>query len=241
VGGGSWNRAHISVESFERDTSRCAGASRDAGVSISSVCGDASLSILSPEDVGSLLAACSAVGATRARMFSPAPVPGVSTRSQLEDLRRALREYQPVLQAGGLTLLIELSQATLIPSPELFLRVCEGMSPACYGILYDPANMLEEGNLEPGFAIDLMGEYLRHVHMKNEQFVRGARGWAAEVVEVDQGLVDWRSVFRELERADYAGEVVIDHLSGPVDGARLTSDVEAARRLWEERDGDGCD
>jgi sugar phosphate isomerase/epimerase len=232
---GTGDRAHIPIGSLEQHARRCATASEKAGVSVSTVCGDASLSILSAHDVASLLAACSAVGATRARMFAPAPVGGTPVRSQLDSLRLALHDYRPMLEAGGLTLLIELSQGTLLPSPELFLRVCSGLPPACCGILYDPANMLEEGNLEPGFAIDLMGEYLCHVHMKNERFVRGPGGWSAEIVEADHGLVEWPSVFRELERAGYAGEVVIDHLSGPVDEARFRSDVETARRLWDAR------
>lgn len=232
---GAGDRVHISVGSTDRDAERCNDASQRAGLSVSGVCGDAGLSIVSPRDVDALLIACAAVGASQARMFAPAPVAGTPIRSQLDALREALRGYEPQLQAHGATLLIELSQGTLIPSPELFWRVCEGMSPAQYGVLYDPANMLEAGNLEPSFAIDLMGEYLHHVHMKNKRFIEGPSGWAAQVVEVDQGFVDWRLVFRELERAGYGGGVVIDHLSGAVDEARLKHDVEASRRLWDER------
>ena len=117
------------------------------------------------------------------------------------------------------------------------MRVCGDLSPHRYGILYDPSNMSSEGNLEPRFAIDLMGEYLKRVHVKNERFVEGPSGWVAEITEIDRGLVlvDWRAVFRELELADYTGALVIDHLSGPVDEARLKGDVAMARRLWEER------
>ena len=140
-----------------------------------------------------------------------------------------------MLKASGATLLIELSQQTLVPSPELFVRVCGGMSPDRYGVLYDPASMLEEGNLEPGFAIDLMGDYLKRVHLKNERFVEGPSGWVAEVSDIDRGLVDWRAVFRALEGADYTGAVVIDHLSGTASEARLKADVDTARRLWKER------
>jgi sugar phosphate isomerase/epimerase len=228
-------RSHISLGSYETDAGHCAGVSERAGLSVCGVCGDAGLSILSPQDVGSLLAACTAAGVSQARMFAPAPDRETSIGSQLETLREALLGYEPMLQANGATLLIELSQETLIPSPELFLRVCGGMSPDRYGVLYDPASMLEEGNLEPGFAIELMGEYLKRVHLKNERFVEGLSGWAAEVSEIDRGLVDWRAVFRELERADYTGAVVIDHLSDTADDARLKGDVDTARRLWEER------
>ena len=164
-----------------------------------------------------------------------APVRGTSIRAQLDALREALRGYEPMLQASGATLLIELSQETLIPSPELFLRVCGDLSPDRYGILYDPSNALSEGNLEPHFAIDLMGEYLKRVHAKNERFVETAAGWTTEIAEIDRGLVDWRVVFRELELAEYTGAVVIDHLSGPADEACLKRDVATARRLWEER------
>ena len=226
---------HISVGSVERDAARRAEESAGAGLSICGVCGDAGLSLLSPSDVGSLLAACSAAGVAQARMFAPAPSRDTSIRAQLGALAEALRQHEPELEKQSATLLIELSQETLLPSPELFLHVCDGLSPDRYGILYDPSNMLSEGNLEPGFAIDLMGEYLKRVHMKNERFVESPPGWTSEVCELDRGLVDWRAVLCELERADYTGAVVIDHLSGTADEARLQADVATARRLWEER------
>jgi sugar phosphate isomerase/epimerase len=232
---GAGDRAHISLGSFERDAGHCAQVSQGAGLSICGICGDDSLSILSYEDVSSLVSASTAAGVAQARMYAPAPVRDTSIRAQLDALREALRGYEPLLQASGTTLLIELSQETLIPSPELFLRVCGDLSPDRYAILYDPSNMLSEGNLEPRFAIDLMGEYLKSVHVKNERFVEGASGWSSQIAEIDRGLVDWRALFRELELADYTGAVVIDHLSGPTDEARLKGDVATARRLWEER------
>ena len=232
---GAGERAHISLGSFQRDASHCIELTERAGLSICGVCGDASLSILSPRDVGALLAACAAAGVTEARMFAPAPTRETPIRPQLETLREALRSYEPALEANGATLLIELSQETLVPSPELFLSVCGDLSPDRYGVLYDPGNMLEEGWLEPPFAIDLMGEYLKRVHLKNERFVEGPAGWSPEIAEIDRGLVDWRAVFRELERAGYTGAVVIDHLSGTADEARLKGDVDTARRLWNER------
>jgi sugar phosphate isomerase/epimerase len=232
---GAGDRAHISLGSFERDAGHCAQVSERAGLSICGVCGDSSLSILSYQDVSSLIAACAAASVAQARMYAPTPVRDMSIGAQLDALSEALRGYEPLLHANGATLLLELSQETLIPSPELFLRACGDLPPDRYGILYDPSNMRSEGNLEPHFAIDLMGEYLKRVHIKNERFVEGPSGWAAEIAEIDRGLVDWRAVFRELELADYTGEVVIDHLSGPADEARLKSDVATARRLWDER------
>jgi sugar phosphate isomerase/epimerase len=232
---GAGDRAHISLASLETDAGHCARVSERAGLSICGLCCDASLSVLSPRDVSSLVVGCTAAGVTQARMFAPPADRDTSISSQLDALREALHGHEPVLRANGATLLIELSQETLIPSPELFRRVCDGMSPDHYGVLYDPASMLEEGNLEPGFAIDLMGDFLKRVHLKNERFVEGPSGWAAEVTEIDRGLVDWRAVFRELERAHYAGAVVIDHLSGAADEACLKCDVDTARRLWKER------
>ena len=146
---GAADRAHISLGAFERDADDCAQASERAGLSIAGVCGDVGLSILSPQDVGSLVKACAAVGATEARLFAPAPTRDMSISSQLGALREALRGYEDVLQANGITLLIELSQETLVPSPELFLHVCDGLSPSLYGILTTPRTWSRKDTSSP--------------------------------------------------------------------------------------------
>jgi hypothetical protein len=80
---GAGDRRHISLGSLETDAGHCALVSERAGLSVCGVCGDASLSILSPQDMGSLLAACTAAGVTQARMFAPAPARGAPIASQL--------------------------------------------------------------------------------------------------------------------------------------------------------------
>ena len=116
-----------------------------------------------------------------------------------------------------------------MPSPELLRRVCAGIDAEAVGALYDPANMLVEGNVSPPMALALFGDYFHHVHIKNERFVRTDGGsWKPAIVRADDGLVDWPAVFAELRRADYGGHVVIDHLSddASVEQMRLEREVQ---------------
>ena len=83
----------------------------------------------------------------------------------------------------------------------------------------------------PAFALALLGDYLHHVHVKNERFVRSNGRWTPQIVAADEGLVDWTSVFAELRRIDYVGRVVIDHLSEEPSIARMTLEREIAERL----------
>jgi sugar phosphate isomerase/epimerase len=168
-------------------------------------------------------------------VFAPAVSEQRPAADQLEEVARALRRHAGGFADHGVTLAIELSEQTLVPSPELLRRVCGETDARAVGVVYDAANMLVEGNLAPWLAVELMGPYLHHVHVKNEAWARERGRWAATIVEPDDGLVDWPVVFRVLEAAGYGGRVVIDHLSGPADEQRFAHEKAKVESLWQAR------
>jgi sugar phosphate isomerase/epimerase len=148
-------------------------------------------------------------------MFAPPVDPHVELERQLSTLRRTLEAHAGEFHEHRVSLLIELSEETLIPSPELFTRVAADLDRDAVGVVYDPANMLVEGNLPPWYALSLLGDLAKHVHIKNEIFVRQTVGWAPQIVGIEEGIVDWPLVVAALGQAGYAGWICIDHLSGP--------------------------
>ena len=92
---GAGDRAHISLGSFQADAAHCAEVSERAGLSICGVCGDFGMSMLSRQDVSSLIEACIATGVTQARMFAPAPGARRVHRHATRHAREALGGYDP--------------------------------------------------------------------------------------------------------------------------------------------------
>jgi L-ribulose-5-phosphate 3-epimerase UlaE len=72
------------------------------------------------------------------------------------------------------------------------------------------------------------------VHMKNGVFVRSEDRWTSECVRADEGLVDWRTLFAELQQRNYGGWIVIDRLSGEPLEERLEEDRATAEALWND-------
>jgi sugar phosphate isomerase/epimerase len=223
---------HIRPESASADAEKRRRECERAGLAICCVSANPTLPLLGDATVPVLVEAAVGCGARLARVFAPPFDPTRAVEGQLADVRTALERHADRYPEHGVTLVIELSEETLLPSPELLRRACEGIDVHAVGALYDPANMLVEGNVAPPFALALLGDYLHHVHVKNERFVRSNGGWAPEIVQADKGLVDWTSVFAELRRLNYPGWSVIDHLSDEPSISRMAQEREVAERLW---------
>jgi sugar phosphate isomerase/epimerase len=223
---------HIGLEAAVEDAEARRDESEAVGLRVCCVSADPSLSLLDAQSVDAVAAAARVCGAPLGRMFAPPFDPSHSLDTQLDAVRSALGRHAANFAEHGVTLVIELSEETIVPSPELLRRVSEGIDHRAIGALYDPANMVVEGNVHPAFALALLGDYLHHVHVKNEAFVRSEDGrWTPGIVRADEGLVDWPTVFAELRRVGYGGWTVIDHLSGEASVERMALEREIAAGL----------
>jgi sugar phosphate isomerase/epimerase len=75
--------------------------------------------------------------------------------------------------------------------------------------------MVVEGKEDWALGLDLIGDYLAHVHVKNTAWHRDAR-WAWRWEELDAGIVDWEEMLRLLSARAYAGYLSNENLSGVI-------------------------
>lgn len=227
--------SHIRLEAWECDARARHDDTRRVGLEVCAVSASNAVSLLDTASVEAVVAAAKAAGAPLARVFAPPVDARTSVNDQLDTVSESLARHAHSAASRDVALIIELSEDTLVPSPELLVRVCADLDPQTVGCLYDPANMLVEGNLEPTFALRILGPYLRHVHVKNETFVQAGDGaWAPKIVPLREGLVDWRRVIRTLADRAYDGSLVIDHFSAPATHRQVVAEHEALRRLVNE-------
>jgi len=130
-------------------------------------------------------------------------------------------------------------------SPEAAYDMVKGFDPAAIGVHYDPGNMIaQEGFTLPEKAVDLLGEYLSYVGVKNAGWFcapDSAKGqsltWRPAWTHLAEGIVDWRAVLDALCKAQYKGPLCMHNFyENGLDGliAATAGDMAYLRGLLEE-------
>jgi sugar phosphate isomerase/epimerase len=204
-----------------------ARALRSVDIEAAGVCvqgGAASLT--APARLVPFAALAEELGAPHVRVFAPAYRAGARERA-----RDGLARAAELAAAHGVALLVETSPGTIAPSTAQARALVDGLPPEHVGVLYDPGNMAIEGHVDPALAVDELGPFLHHVHVKNIAWRRRAGAWSWQHAGLDAGFLDWREVLSALRRARYTGTLSLDHLGGRPSHALLRREVASLRSL----------
>jgi len=160
------------------------------------------------------------LGAGYVRLFAE-PHRGGGLAAQQRRHRHALDRLVERAAGDRVRVLVETSPDTLAASPELAMALVAHQPAKLAGVLYDPGNMVIEGELGAGITVGLLGRHLAHVHVKNIRWTRVAGAWQWRYAPLDDGRVSWPEVIERLRAARYAGWYSLDHLPGRPTAAAL--------------------
>jgi sugar phosphate isomerase/epimerase len=155
------------------------------------------------------------------------------TRAPYEPLLAAARAHWSALAAlareFGVKALAEVHPKIVCHSPSAMRRMLDGLPPDAVGAILDPGNMTYEGWEDLHEAVDILGPYLAHLHVKNGGWERtpGATPpWRAVGTALADGMVDWFEACRELRRAGYQGYGVLEFLGNEMNNREwITRDI----------------
>lgn len=94
---------------------------------------------------------------------------------------------------------------------------------------FDPANMILYGKGNPVEALQVLGNWIRQVHIKDGIATKTPGTWGQEV-PAGTGQVDWKSFFARLKELKFSGPVVIEREAGN----QRVEDIRQARELAEK-------
>jgi sugar phosphate isomerase/epimerase len=180
-------------------------------------------------DVDRLLAATAVLGAGQVRIAGLDVEPGQSYREAFTAYREHWEWVEDRARHHGVRALVELHFGSLTPSASAARRLVEGLDPAYVGVIHDIGNLVIEGWEEPAYGLDLLGEYLAHVHVKNCAFhLAGVDGdgtlrWEPKWVPLREGRANLPELFRALFSAGYDGWITVEDFSTLVPLAERTS------------------
>ncbi|MFI6920513.1 sugar phosphate isomerase/epimerase family protein [Nonomuraea spiralis] len=161
-----------------------------------------------------LMSLAAEAGAPRIRLWAPSTTDGGFHRS-LGQAVAFFGEVAALAGRFGVQALLEMHQRTICPSAALAEQVVRDLPPHLVGVIYDPGNTVVEGSEDPRLALQILGEHLAHVHIKNAVFERAEGGgpWRHRWSPMDDGVLDVPAILRLLEDSGYRGWVSVEDFS----------------------------
>jgi sugar phosphate isomerase/epimerase len=153
--------------------------------------------------------------------------PGYDRKIGFDALFQKAREFLSGVSAlseqYGIQGLVEIHHNTIIPSASAARRLVEGFDPKRIGVIYDSGNMVYEGYEQTLMGLQILGEYLAHVHVKNakwaptneKEITAGhAAHWQASWEGISKGIIHWPQVIQDLKSFGYDGWLSFEDFSG---------------------------
>jgi len=155
--------------------------------------------------------AASELGCPHIRVGTAPYDPKVGFWRQLSEVVEGWREVERLAKEFKVKALAELHHGLIVASASAMHMLVRNFDPQHVGVIFDPGNMVIEGREEWRKGMEILGDYLAHVHVKNAIMVRGKDGsWRPKWVGLDEGLADWRGIIRDLAEVGYEGALSVE-------------------------------
>ena len=127
--------------------------------------------------------------------------------------KKDLGKVLEVSRSYGIKTLLEIHPGRINPSPSASYRLVEGFDPRDVGVIFDPGNMVLEGMENLRMAVELLGPYLAHVHVKNLGWAKEGTKWQWQYLPTLDGIADWQVTLKILEQSGYSGWYSLEDFS----------------------------
>ena len=159
-------------------------------------------------------------------------IPENPTDPLFEETVSAIWEVASYCNELGLGFWFETGQET----PVTLLRTIQALELPNLGINLDTANLILYGRGNPVDALDVIGPYVRNLHVKDGVFPVDGR-YLGKQVPVGEGKVDFPEIIRKLRALNFSGEMIIER---EISGEQQIADIKKAKAYLENILQDYC-
>jgi sugar phosphate isomerase/epimerase len=163
-----------------------------------------------------------ALGAPLVRLWTPAPAAG-RVREQVAGLRAAWSGLAEIAAGEECRFVMETHEGTLATGASACLRLIDGLDPARVGVILDVANTVRDGTEALPVAIELLGPYLAHVHVKDVWVRTDGTLWnglTTGFAPLGEGNLRWPAIIAALAAGGYRGWLALENFTGIERGPR---------------------
>ncbi len=165
------------------------------------------------------LKAAAAMGCKKIRI-SPYMYDGSQNYNELfQKAREDYKVLEGLAKKYGVKVNLEMHMNTISASASAARRLVDGLDPNYIGVVYDVGNMVYEGYEKYQAGLEILGDYLDHVHIKSAAWVQkdaladGSAQWEVQAMPLNKGSVDFRTFLKVLKKSGYDGYVSFEDFS----------------------------
>lgn len=157
---------------------------------------------------------------------------------------KALEDYKRIEQLAsqnGVRALLEIHMGTICPSASSARRFVEGLDPEHVGVIFDVGNMVYEGFENYRMGLEMLGNYLALVHVKNATAYPfktrddSTVEWRFKFWPMHQGVADIRALITALLDVGYDGWISFEDFSTQMKLADRTKfNIDFLKHLLED-------
>lgn len=209
------NQSTLDIHNVMADCLRAKALCDEANLEIVNLAG----AIGSEETLEQVLEAAAAIGCKSVR----GPMTAYKADQPYDEQFRAAREYllrvEPMLRKHGVKMLLETHHGMLTASASATMRLLEGLDPDCFGVIFDPGNMVFEGYEDYHKSFQMLGSYLAHVHVKNAALIPngedalGTTTYSKDWMPLWKGSADLKYLVECLVKIGYQGCLSVEDFS----------------------------
>ncbi|MEV0353321.1 sugar phosphate isomerase/epimerase [Nonomuraea sp. NPDC050680] len=183
-------------------------------------------------DAERLIAACGESGVPLVRVGFYRYDPAIGYHRQLEEARAALTRLAGLADRHGVRLAIQLHHGTIHPSASLALALAGDLKDVRF--YADPGNQAKEGSEAWALNVDLLGDRMACMGVKNAVWRSGPDGWTCDWQPfADGGVVRWAEIIPGLRERGYSGVLSLHvHYPAADPVAAVRRDLDHLRGLF---------
>ena len=154
---------------------------------------------------------------------------------------KAVEDYtvcEKIAKEYGVKMVMEMHNGNLTPSASAAYRLASHFDPKYIGVLYDIGNTVGEGYEQYQFAMELLGEYLAHVHVKNEKWVckesafLKTASWDLEGAPLWAGCANFDKFIAALKNVGYDGWLSVEDFTMTVStDEKIANNIQYLRSI----------
>ena len=141
-----------------------------------------------------------------------------------------LAEAAEIAAAAGVTLLLEPEPICLADTGLHADEMIRSVNSPALAMNYDPGNVAWQTGMDPGPEIESIASIIRHIHLKD--IAVGSSFADPRWVQPGDGIVNFETIFRALQRHNYTGELTLEPHLPYIDTATLRNLKERIIALW---------
>ena len=161
----TYNQATLNLAAIEAEAQHAKELCDGVGLEI--VCLSTYLTPDKLDEIERVMRAAQAIHCPKMRVMAPGYRGDTSYVQLFDATQRYLADAAALAEKHKIKLILEIHHRNIIPSASAAYRLVSPFPAESVGVIYDPGNMVHEGFEQYRLGVELLGEYLDHVHIKD--------------------------------------------------------------------------